>query len=124
MSRDPASVDAAGPARARDLFERASAGLDHGMAFRLRRARAEAQQPRSRRPAFAGLVPAGVAAAALLALGVAWWRPEPTPTPSSAIAGATDGEQQEIEQLLAGDEDPELYAWLGEAPVATGGDLR
>jgi ferric-dicitrate binding protein FerR (iron transport regulator) len=120
MSRDPETSNDAGPRRTRDLFDRASNGLDHGMAFRLRRARAQAQQPPARRPAFSGLVPAGLAAAALLAVGIVWWQPAPGPAPVTAVAAVSD--QQEIEQLLASDEDPELYAWLADAPVATAGD--
>jgi hypothetical protein len=118
MSRDPALGDDTGPSRARDLFARASDSLDHGMAFRLRRARAQAQQPARRKPAFSALVPAGVAAAAALALGIAWWLPPPAPTAAPALS-----DQQEIDLLLASDEDPELYAWLADAPVATGGEM-
>lgn len=112
MSHDP--VDR-GP---RDLFERASAGLDQGMAFRLRRARQQALQPSAPAPArgVRWLVPSGAFAAAALALGVAWWSP-PTPVvaPDTPLAG-----NAEIEQLLESDEDPALYAWLADAPVATG----
>ena len=98
---------------ARELFDRASDRLDQGMAFRLRRARMEAQQPRATR---AGrLLPAGAFAAAVLALGLAWWMPRGgtpvAPAPGEPIADA------ELEALVV-EEDAELYAWLAEAPVA------
>lgn len=103
--------------RARDLFDRASAGLDQGMAFRLRRARHDAQQPQRAPRAGSMLVPAGAFAAAALALGLAWWLPQP-----STSAPADGGElavNAEIDALVI-EEDAELYAWLAEAPVATG----
>lgn len=105
-------------AAARDLFERASDRLDQGAAFRLRRARQEAQQPRRRGlPAF---VPAGAFAAAVLALGVAWWMPRPgtPPVPDTRVAGADLVQTTELDALLA-EEDPEVYLWLADAPVAT-----
>ena len=103
--------------RARDLFERASDGLDQGMAFRLRRARHEAQQPRPVRRAIPALVPAGAFAAAVLALGLAWWLPQravvaPPTAPAATVSAA------ELDALVI-EEDAELYAWLADAPVAT-----
>jgi hypothetical protein len=103
--------------RARDLFDRASDGLDQGMAFRLRRARHDAQQPRPVRRALPMFVPAGAFAAAALALGLAWWLPQhaavaPAADPPVAISTA------ELDALVI-EEDAELYAWLAEAPVAT-----
>lgn len=116
MSRPDPDHDAV-HGTARDLFDRASERLDQGAAFRLRRARHEAQQPR--RPALPGFVPAGAFAAAVLALGVAWWLPSadtPAPDPSSlAVEPVAAGE---FDVLLA-EEDPELYIWLADAPVAT-----
>ena len=103
--------------RARDLFERASDGLDQGMAFRLRRARHEAQQVRPARRGLALAVPAGAFAAAVLALGLAWWLPQRTvmpPATDPALAAST----AELDALVI-EEDAELYAWLAEAPVAT-----
>lgn len=102
--------------RARDLFERASDGLDQGMAFRLRRARHDAQQTRPLRRALPMFVPAGAFAAAALALGLAWWLPQRAAVapadPAVAVGTA------ELDALVI-EEDAELYAWLAEAPVAT-----
>lgn len=103
-------------AAARDLFDRASDRLDQGAAFRLRRARHEAQQPRRRGlPAF---VPAGAFAAAVLALGVAWWLPSSgTLAPGAPDLAVDPAPAAEFDTLLA-EEDPELYIWLADAPVA------
>ena len=97
----------------RALFERASERLDQGTAFRLRRAREAALQARpAKRPAWG--VPAGAFAAAVLALGLAWWLPGPSPTAPDALA------VEDIDALVVA-EDAELYAWLAEAPVAAPG---
>ena len=104
--------------RARDLFERASTGLDQGMAFRLRRARHDAQQPRRLPRGGSILVPAGAFAAAVLALGLAWWLPQSSPPPTPVDAGEV-AVNAELDALVI-EEDPELYAWLADAPVATG----
>jgi hypothetical protein len=102
--------------RARDLFERASDGLDQGMAFRLRRARHDAQQVRPVRRALPRFVPAGAFAAAALALGLAWWLPQPAAVaPADPMVAASTAE---LDALVI-EEDAELYAWLAEAPVAT-----
>ena len=104
--------------RARELFDRASDGLDQGMAFRLRRARFDAQQPKRAVRGVSALVPAGAFAAAVLALGLAWWLPSssvsPLPTDTGELAV-----NAELDALVI-EEDPELYAWLADAPVATG----
>ena len=100
---------------ARDLFNRASARVGLGAAQRLRRARQHALQPRQRTRR-AGLVPAGAFAAAVLALGLAWWMPpRPAVAPDVITVTASD---EEIDGLMA-EEDSELYAWLADAPVAT-----
>jgi hypothetical protein len=104
--------------RARDLFDRASTGLDQGMSFRLRRARHEAQQPRRLPRGGSILVPAGAFAAAVLALGLAWWLPQSSPVAAPADAGDV-AINAELDALVI-EEDPELYAWLADAPVATG----
>lgn len=104
---------------ARDLFERASARVDAGTAARLRQARREALQAQARRGGAMALVPAGAFAAAVLALGLAWWLPrQPAPAPAGAITAAATTDA-EIEGLMS-EEDPEVYAWLADAPVATG----
>lgn len=116
MSRPDRDNDSVHDA-ARDLFDRASDRLDQGAAFRLRRARHEAQQPRRRSlPAF---VPAGAFAAAVLALGVAWWLPSSgTLAPDAPGLAVNPAPAAEFDTLLA-EEDPELYIWLADAPVAT-----
>lgn len=113
MSREAEETrDAA--ARARDLFERASAGLDHGMAFRLRRARHQAQAAGRTRTTRAWL-PAAAMSALILAFAIGWWLPHDQPVDVTPLVAESD----EIERLLTGEEDPELYAWLADAPVAT-----
>lgn len=98
-------------ARARELFERASAGLDPGMAYRLRHAREQALQPRARARSSLGLLPAGAFAATVLALGLVWWMPpRPADLPGSDLA--------DLDALVI-EEDADLYAWLADAPVAT-----
>lgn len=99
--------------RARALFDRASDGLDHGIAFRLRRSRLEAQQAGGRPRSRSLLMPAGALAATVLALGLAVWQPATSPASGADLAG-----NAELDALVI-DEDPELYAWLAEAPVAT-----
>lgn len=102
---------------ARDLFGRASERLDQGAAFRLRRARQEAQQPRRRR--VPGLVPAGAFASAVLALGLAWWMPaSQSPVPGGLEVTGAPVPASEFDTLLS-EEDPDLYIWLADAPVAT-----
>lgn len=98
---------------ARALFERASERLDQGTAFRLRRAREAALQAPAA-PARAWGVPAGAFAAAVLALGLAWWLPG---RPAGAPAAPQPLASEEIDALVLA-EDAELYAWLAEAPVA------
>lgn len=114
MSRPDDDLDTA-----RVLFARASDRLDQGMAFRLRRARESALQAR---PAAARgwRLPAGAFAAAVLALGLAWWlpgRPWLVPADPAPLAG------EDVEALVVA-EDAELYAWLADAPVAAAGDRR
>lgn len=101
------------PTTPRDLFDRASDRLDHGMAFRLRRARLAAQQP-ARTPAGQRLLPAGAFAAAVLALGLAWWLPQ---RPAGEALPADPLAASDVDALVL-EEDPDLYAWLAEAPVA------
>ena len=103
--------------RARELFERASEHLDQGAAFRLRRARLEARQPRRR--SVPGFVPAGAFAAAVLALGLAWWMPASNGPVTPPVESANESvPATEFDTLLA-EEDTELYIWLADAPVAT-----
>jgi hypothetical protein len=104
---------------ARALFERSVQELDDAAVKRLRLARRAALSG-GREPASNWLRwPAGFAAAAVLVLGLSWWWPgtsiaPPAPAPNTAAAPA---ETEEPGLAEAGD-DAELYAWLGEAPVA------
>lgn len=106
--------------KARTLFERSVQQLDEASARRLRLARRSALAGRAPVPRWPAL-PAGLAAAALLALGLAWWVPrgsvtEPAPPLARAAAPAVDAAEDVV--LAEADEDADLYAWLGEAPVA------
>ncbi len=112
-SRDPITP------RARDLFDRASSRLDPDDASRLRRIRRDALDGPPVVRARPMLVPAGAFAAALLALGLAWWMP-----PGQTVASFGPEDAAAASQLdgLMIEEDPDLYAWLADAPVATGKD--
>lgn len=113
-------------ARARALFERSVQEMDEATVKRLRLARraalSETVAASPRWQPWAG----GLAAASVLALGLAWWWPQAasgpdTPavpvaeTPASA-APADPGADEPV--LAEADEDSDLYAWLAEAPVA------
>lgn len=102
-------------ARARHLFDRASSQLDARTANTLRLARREALAP-SRPMRRGAWIPAGAAMAAVLAVGLSWWLPQ-----QSAVAPTATGELAAVTAVnpaLAVDDDAELYAWLGDAPVA------
>ena len=122
MSHDPND----GAARARDLFARAAERTDFEAGARLREARRQALSPRIAPPAWRLAVPLGAAAALAVAFGVTRWTPATTPAPvpaEAAIAAIDPATPDEIERLLATD-DADLYAWLGDAPVATAGAGR
>jgi ferric-dicitrate binding protein FerR (iron transport regulator) len=104
--------------RARQLFETAVERLDTPAAQRLQRARRHAldARPVPARMRLVG-IPAGAFAAAVLALGLAWWLPGRAPVPGEAAATATASPLDADAMVTA--EDAELYAWLGDAPVAT-----
>lgn len=107
-------MNAPDPQDPRQLFERAAARVDQGMAFRLRRARGQALQGRPARRPRGNLLPVGAVAAAVLALGLAWWLPgSPGQAPGTGDALA----QADVEALVQA-EDAELYAWLAEGRVA------
>lgn len=102
-------------AQARASFERAVDSVDVGTANRLRLFRREAlatEPGRSR----SWLLPAGAVAAtvAVLVLALAWRAPIDTALPP------TDAIVEESPPLeFPSEDDAELYAWLGDAPVAT-----
>ena len=111
-------------ARARALFERSVQELDEIAVKRLRLARrstlASAPEPGLRWQPWAGVL----AAASVLALGVAWWWPQASVAPAAPVAATpavkTPADPGTDEPVLAeAGEDADLYAWLGEAPVAS-----
>ena len=112
-----------GKERAREVFERSVRELDDAAVKRLRLARRAALADASAGDARAHwrAWPAGLAAASVLALGVAWWWPREAAVPASPPAAvATPAPADADEPVLAeAGEDAELYAWLAEAPVAT-----
>ena len=112
-------LDEGADASPRALFEHAVQRLDLPAGNRLRLAR---------RAALAGAGTQGgahvigwrpaLAAAVVLALGLAWWMPTrfgaaPAPAPAVAATAASDAAL-----ISAESDDPDLYAWLAEAPVA------
>ena len=106
--------------QARALFERSVRDLDDAAVKRLRLARRAALAgAQESPPAWRGW-PAGLATAAVLAVGVAWWWPQPpaSVTQQAPVAAATEADAEEPVLAEAGD-DADLYAWLGEAPVAS-----
>lgn len=100
--------------RAHQEFEAAVDSIDAGVGNRLRLMRREALAG-TRASKRGWLVPTIAMAAASLAVGLAWRQPV-VPTESTTTALAVD----EAAQLgFPSDAEAELYAWLGEAPVAT-----
>jgi hypothetical protein len=119
MSRNRTEAEHDLEERSRQLFTESLAGLDGQTRSRLRQARAKAlaaaARPRSRWLDPVRLAPAGVAAAALLAVAVFWSGPEPAVVPVET-AVLTD-----LDILLDGEEldlfeELEFYAWLLEQP--------
>jgi hypothetical protein len=107
-------------AKARALFERSVEQLDEASVRRLRLARRSALAGRAPVPRWRAW-PAGLAAATVLAFGLAWWLPRTRvaapPAPLARVT-APAAEPADDALLAEGDEDADLYAWLGEAPVA------
>jgi hypothetical protein len=101
-------------AQARASFERAVDALDVGTVNRLRLFRREALATRPRRPG-GWLLPVGAMAATVLAGVLLWRSPGNAVTPPSAPIVVEDVAPLEFPS----EEEAELYAWLGEAPVAT-----
>jgi hypothetical protein len=99
--------------QSRALFEQASENIDPATGNRLRLMRRDALANGRRRMPQRWL-PLGAAAATLLAIGLTWWLPQRNtsqpPAANSEVAGDVD---------LLPDDDTEMYAWLGDAPVAT-----
>lgn len=98
---------------ARELFDRASDRLDLATANRLRLIRRDAlAAPAARRP----WLPTAAALAGVAMFTVLWWRPTMAPSAPSGPAPATAAASLDVDAVS--DEDAELYAWLGDAPVA------
>jgi len=104
---------AAGLAESRQLFERSVERIDAATGNRLRLMRrdalAGARPPRAR-----WLAPAATAASVILLASLAWW----LPTTPEQVAALPPEVLDSGEAILPGDNDAEMYAWLGEAPVA------
>ena len=110
----------------RARFEHAVEVLPPATANRLRLARRAALAgEREARSHAAWVVP--LAAAAVLVLGVAWWRQAPTPAPVASIASSAEArsvtapvDAGAIPALAdaPGEEEAELYAWIADTPVA------
>lgn len=112
-SQDPAAH------AARDLFETAVARLDTPAAQRLQRSRHLALDAANRTSApRLGAVPAAAFGAAVLALGLAWWIPNRSAAPDHAAQAASQA-SVDVDAMVS-EEDAELYALLGAAPVAVG----
>ena len=103
----------------RSLYLDAADRLDAGTAARLRSARREALAGTRRAPRTAWALPAGAFAATALAVGLAWWQAGAPPR----IDAEAQADAEAIEALMV-EEDPEFYAWLAEAPVATRAETR
>lgn len=109
---DPAVRLIAG--RARQEFEAAVESIDAGTRNRLRLMRREAlAEPRA--PAQSWLVPSMAVAAAVLAIGLAWRQPAMPTDPTTPVLAADEVAQSDFPS----EDEAELYAWLGDAPVAT-----
>jgi hypothetical protein len=120
MNRDDGGM----ATKARDTFERAVRDMPVATANRLRLARRHALA------GDAGRAPASrlarwripLAAAALLLVGIGYWRPAVAP---SATPSVTSGASAPVPApvpalpLLADEDEADLYAWLAEAPVAS-----
>jgi hypothetical protein len=111
--------------RSRQLFAESVAGLDGSTRSRLRQARASAVASVTRRRRFwfdpVRLAPAGVAAAAILAVAVMWSGPETVVEPvESSVLSDLDILLDEEELDLF--EELEFYAWLLEQPEILEGD--
>jgi len=107
-------------AKARALFERSVQELDDAAVKRLRLARRGALASEgANAPRWQGW-PAGLAAAGVLAIGLAWWWPRETVAPVAPVAANNAQVEQGTDEpvLAEADDDADLYAFLADAPVA------
>jgi hypothetical protein len=104
--------------RARGLFERSVEHLDDAAIRRLRLARRStlASEVATHRGWRAW--PAGLAAAGVLALGLAWWWPHDAARPQAPVASTHASADAEEPVLAEADDDADLYVFLADAPVA------
>lgn len=103
----------AGPAKSRELFQRSVERIDVAAGNRQRLMRRDALS-RPARSSRAWLLPAGVAGLAVLLVSSALWLPR---SPEQ-IARATSDNAAVGDLAISADDDAELYAWLGDSPVA------
>jgi hypothetical protein len=111
---DNSAADRSVANKARREFESAVDSIDAGTGNRLRLMRREAlagTQARERD----WLVPSIAVAAAVLAIGLAWRQPSVSTVPTAPAIAV----EEEAQLGFPSDDEAELYAWLGDAPVAT-----
>lgn len=106
--------DAVIRARSREAFEQSVADLDQATGNRLRLMRREALA-RARPQARSWALPFAATAVAVLAIGLAWRAGLEPGIPAATGPTAVD---EVSANGFPTEEDAELYAWLGEAPVA------
>jgi hypothetical protein len=114
-------LDEGADASPRALFEHSVQRLDLPAGNRLRLARRAALSGAGAHGGHGlGWRPA-LAAAVVLALGLAWWMPTrfgAAPAPAPAPAAIATAAASDDALISAESDDPDLYAWLAEAPVA------
>lgn len=108
--------DADNVSASRELFERAVHRVDLATGNRLRLMRRDALSaaPRHQLGPARRWLPVASLASALIVVGLAWWLPR-APEPTSA---ATADPIDVSDAAFPAEDETELYAWLGEAPVA------
>lgn len=109
--------EAAGLAASRELFERSVERIDVATGNRLRLMRRDALASAAlsgRSTARPWLPAAGLASAALLVVALAFWLPR---ADEQSVATSPDTIEL-IEAAFPAEDEVDLYAWLGEAPVA------
>lgn len=112
-SRDAEEVIAV---RARELLARSVQDMDPATTNRLRRLRREALA--GPEPGFRGWAAPLAGSALAVALGaLAWWS-QPALPPGAPAASATMLPAEATPWVIASDDEAQMYAWLGDAPVA------
>ncbi len=101
------------PERLRKNFEQHAQHLDATTANRLRLMRRDALLP-AHRVSRNHWRPVGVVSLTVLAVGLAWWTPRSSPPPAEPVSVSVD-----VSDAAMLEEDSDLYAWLGDAPIAT-----